>query len=81
MNEDLGRTRLRDAIKELSTKSLVEIQIETAYTWAFRAAAAYHLGKVIDGLEYEHEAIEHAALSGEDEVLRNVRIIVEERKP
>ena len=66
------------ALQELSTKTLQQIQVETAYTWAYRAWAAYRLSTqqfvpwAIDAREYEHEAIEHAALADDPEVLADV---------
>jgi len=79
----------RAAYQELLTKSLREIQVETAYTWANRARAAYRLSResqragkasdamawALDAKEYEHEALEHGALAG-DAVLAAVRLIV-----
>jgi hypothetical protein len=62
-----------DAIDELQALTLKQIQVETAYKWAGRALAAASLGKGHDAIEYAHEALEHAALSGKDSVLREVR--------
>lgn len=67
--------RLETAMIELSQKTLAQIQAETAYTWAWRAAAAFRMRMVADGIEYQHEAIEHAALTGDDELLDEVRLI------
>lgn len=74
------------ALDELTSKTLQQIQIETAYKWAYRAWAAYtvaasNIGVVrqqwlSDALEYEHEAVEHAALADEQGVLEDVRLIV-----
>jgi hypothetical protein len=63
------------ALAELQQKSLVQIQTETAHTWAYRAWAAKQLGSS-DATEYIHEALEHAALTGDDNVLHDVRAIV-----
>jgi len=77
------------AMQELLRKSLRDIQVETAYIWAYRSQAARRLAKsarasgaeadahawLLDGQEYEHEALEHAALAG-DNVLSAVRLIV-----
>jgi hypothetical protein len=52
------------ATAELGRKSLRDIQVETAYTWAARAVAAARLGNMLDAHEYWHEALEHAALAG-----------------
>ena len=60
------------ALAELQAKSLVQVQVETAFTWAGRACAAQLLGLPDDAREYAHEAIEHAALSGHEEVLDQV---------
>ncbi len=64
------------AMDELSQKSLMQIQCETAITWAYRAWAAYQMQKPLDAVEYAHEAVEHAALCGDDMVLTTVRNIV-----
>ena len=76
------------ALDELRRKSLRDIQIDTAYTWCARACAAAQLAKLEstvsssypsgrvwleDAIEYAHESIEHAALSGDDTVLADVR--------
>lgn len=58
---------------ELASKCINQIQVETALTWAGRACAAASLGLHADAREYAHEAIEHAALSGHDALLRDVR--------
>lgn len=67
---------VRKALVELQRKSLRDIQIETALTWAGRACAAARLGLAEDAIEYAHEAIEHAALSGDDALLASVRASV-----
>jgi hypothetical protein len=58
--------------KDISEKSLSDIQRDTAWTWASRAAACYEkLAKTgdwkwkTDAEEYRHEAVEHAALIGD----------------
>ncbi len=61
------------ALIELRTKSLNAIQIETALTWCGRACAAAQMGNLMDAREYAHEAVEHAALSGNDELFRAIR--------
>lgn len=63
------------ALTELQTKSIEQIQSETAYIWAYRAWAARELGLTLDASEYFHEALEHAALTGSDDTLREVRRI------
>lgn len=62
-----------NALSELSFKSLRQIQFETAMTWYGRAVAAATLGKTADAIEYAHESIEHAALSGDIGLLQSIR--------
>lgn len=69
---------VKKANKELLGKSLKDIQRETALIWCGRAVStATYMGTNPEGfqhaVEYGHEAIEHAALSGDDELLRFVR--------
>jgi len=65
---------LDKAFKEQSAgKTLHDIQIETALTWAGRACVAARIDLHDDAKEYGHEALEHAALSGDDALLRLVR--------
>lgn len=64
---------LDKARDELAEKSLHDIQIETALTWCGRACMAAQMGLAADAKEYAHEAIEHAALSGIDDLLNAVR--------
>ncbi len=65
--------KVKEAREELSGKSYLEIQKETAIKWASRAAASYDLAIEEKDIhrkvavfqvaeEYHHEAIEHAAL-------------------
>jgi len=61
------------AIEEVSVKTLVDIQVDTALKWCGRACAAKYLGKDEDSHEYANEAIEHAALSGNDKLLNDIR--------
>lgn len=61
------------ALTELSNKPLRQIQLETAMVWYGRAVAAAMLNKQADAIEYAHEAIEHAALSGDVALLRAIR--------
>lgn len=64
----------KEAMAELRTKDLKQIQVETAAKWCGRAIAAKVMGfDERDVTEFAHEAIEHAALSGDDNVLRTVR--------
>lgn len=67
---------IADAVAELRKKSLHDIQVETAVKWAGRACGASLLGLPEDAEEYAHEAIEHAALSGDDDLLRAVRAVM-----
>jgi hypothetical protein len=60
---------INSALEELKTKTLDQIQRETAIKWAGRALAARQLGLenndqqlLSDSNEYVHEALEHAAL-------------------
>jgi hypothetical protein len=64
---------LQKAKDELKEKSYLEIQKQTAWTWASRGAASYDLAIEEKDLsrkvaifsvaeEYYHEAVEHAAL-------------------
>ncbi len=64
---------IEKAMRELPGTTLGEIQMQTAYTWAGRACAAATLGLHTDAIEYAHEAIEHAALSGNDPLLAEIR--------
>jgi hypothetical protein len=66
----------RAALEELRHKTLVQIQVETAYTWAYRSWAARQHALDADAQEYAHEALEHAALSEDDQVLADVRRII-----
>lgn len=66
-------------LDELKLKTLKTIQCETAIKWAGRAIAAKFLGKPESEVtEYAHEAIEHAALCGVDNVLSQVRAAFDE---
>ncbi len=64
---------VEQGLAELRTKTLRQIQFDTALVWCGRAIAAARLGVVDDAIEYAHEAIEHAALSGSDELLGTIR--------
>lgn len=68
------------AKRELQIKSLETIQRETACAWASRAIAAYELFAetgnmrwLFEAHEYEHEALEHAALGPDDSALLELR--------
>lgn len=68
-----------EALTELAGKDIRQIQVETAAKWCGRALAARIMGlPERDVTEFAHEAVEHAALAGDDEVLRTVRIAFEE---
>jgi hypothetical protein len=74
---------IEEAIAELKHTTLQKIQHDTALTWCARACAARVLAKEAakkgnqpvafalwqDSCEYEHEALEHAALADESAVL------------
>jgi hypothetical protein len=65
------------ALDELSRKTLRQIQCETAVKWAYRAWAARRMSYEFDAIEYSHEAVEHAALSGDGQMLAIVRNIIQ----
>lgn len=72
--DDTLRRHITAAMQELSRNTLHEIQCETALKWAGRACAAKVLKRPdIEAHEYAHEALEHAALCGDDRVLMLVR--------
>lgn len=57
------------AIHEVLAKSAAEIEAETAFKWASRAAACYRLyyqtrkaSWIERATDYSHEALEHAAM-------------------
>lgn len=63
---------LDDARREVVQKSRAQIEEETAWKWAARAAASYQLfiesgrqdeRRLRDTVEYQHEAIEHGAMA------------------
>lgn len=75
------------ALEELRSKTMSQIQFDTAITWATRAWAARVLANnaigtattvrwMLDAKEYEHEAIEHAALCGVEGAIDTVKGIV-----
>jgi hypothetical protein len=73
LNTDLT-SAAREAMSELKSKDIKTIQIETAVKWCGRAVAAKLLGlSDRDVTEFAHESIEHAALSGDDSLLRKIR--------
>jgi hypothetical protein len=76
MNTPSFDAYLRKGLTDIAGKSLREIQAETARLWTGRACAAASMGRHDDAHEFAHEAIEHAALSGNDALLRKVREIL-----
>jgi DNA-binding PadR family transcriptional regulator len=68
------------AISELQKTTITKIQIETALTWCGRACAAAVLGQHDDAVKYADEAVEHAALSGNDQLLATVRMALKNHK-
>jgi hypothetical protein len=64
---------VEEARREIARKSIDEIQKETAWKWAARAAAAAETGRHQDAHEYAHEAVEHAGLSEDDDLIGHVR--------
>ncbi len=67
------REQIKAAAAELRVKSLKDVQVATAKTWAGRACVAASMGLAQDAVEYAHEAIEHAALSGKEGLLTDIR--------
>ena len=68
-------SKINDAKVELERKSMRVINIETAYTWAGRAIAAFQMRRMADAVELWLEAVEHSALAGTD-VLTELRQMV-----
>jgi hypothetical protein len=78
IERDIDRA-VEDALGELGDKNIQDIQVETAVKWCGRALAAAELGlRERDVTEFAHEAIEHAALSGDDALLRAIRRALDE---
>lgn len=72
------------ALTEVQAKTDTQIEIETAYKWGSRALACYLLHERSGELRWflraedmRHEAIEHAALSGEARVLQTIESAIE----
>ena len=78
MSDIVDNISLAKTIKELTHKSLSDINVETAIVWTNRACAAMHMNKTDDAKEYAHEAIEHAALSGSIPLLSDVYVTLGE---
>ena len=66
--------------KELEGKDLHQIQVETSLTWCGRACASAARGNLSDAREYAHEAVEHAALSGDYGLLQEIRNALDKYK-
>ena len=73
-------SKSESAAKELSEKSLKDIQIETASKWADRAEEAYKkaieeksIKWLLDADEYFHESIEHSSLSEDLSTFEKIR--------
>jgi hypothetical protein len=72
-----------EALEELKVRNLDQIQTETAWKWASRAAASFEncvnstdikqVTCFAIGEEYFHEALEHAALVEGDDVISQVK--------
>ena len=58
---------------ELGSKDLKAVQRDTARTWAGRALVSHEAGRTMDAHECAHESIEHAALSGDNALLDEIR--------
>lgn len=69
-------TYIRKGLTEIEGKSLHQIQVETALTWAGRACAAASVDRHDDAHEFAHEAIEHAALSGQLPLLADIQALL-----
>ena len=67
---------LDKAIADVSSKTLTQIQYETAWTWTARACVAAQLGKPEDAREYAHEGLEHAALSARPMFVDEIRAVL-----
>ena len=70
---------IEKAQEELADKTLKQVQIATAITWCGRACVAAKK-KSEDAVDYAHESIEHAALSGNDDLLKMIRDILKAHK-
>jgi hypothetical protein len=85
MTKDDFAKKVKEAKEELGKKSYRDIQVETAWKWAARACASYENVLTADrhqkfqiyllAQEYEHEAVEHAALvpTNADDLLERVQ--------
>ena len=66
----------QEALDEVQAYTMYQLHAQTAMKWAYRAWAANFLSLNLQALEYEHEAVEHAALSGNDHMLVVVRRVI-----
>lgn len=73
MNTDTLQHYVEAALNELKRTDMAGIQRQTAVVWYGRAIAARVLGRREDALEFAHESIEHAALSGDMRLLAELR--------
>jgi predicted RNA binding protein YcfA (HicA-like mRNA interferase family) len=79
-SEDFNLFKSEETVKELDSKSLKDIQNETATKWADRAHESYKraideksLKWLLNAIEYGHEAIEHSSLGEELSVFEKIR--------
>lgn len=80
MSMDLTKSTL-EAMEELADKDIKLIQIETAAKWCGRALAAKLMNlPERDVTEFAHEAIEHAALSGDENIFLSIRAALKQFK-
>jgi hypothetical protein len=84
-----GVLDIESAMRELGQKPIAQIQRETAMLWTSRAFAAYVLYRrtgelrwLLDAEEYHHEALEHAALTGDPLLIEDLltRLITAKRQ-
>jgi hypothetical protein len=81
MNRDAFLQRYVDAARtELRQTSLAGIQRQTALVWYGRAIAAIELGRLGDAREFAHESIEHAALTGDMQLISELHGLLAERR-
>ena len=74
---------IEEAKKELRKKTYDEIQVETAWKWASRAAASFEnvlkmdredkVSAFVVAQEYLHEAVEHASLAEDPSLVLDVK--------
>lgn len=76
----VGIYKSEESVKELDSKSIKDIQKETAEKWADRAEEAYKkaiaeksIKWLLDAIEYSHEAIEHSSLGEDLAVFEEIR--------